>query len=272
MPRAHIVPFACAATLTLLVATLPLTAQTETVTYYDLSAMPKWPLGNMQVKGAMGQSSSFAIAEMPPGARGRAGTAHFHAQEQIVMGLSGSAVIGIAGVPYRLGSYGAVITPGNAEHFNMNGLLAGPSTFIEFQPVPRSDWFPPHKPYAAPKASAPAAVSRDERVFDDLDPVSDGWRSESSGARSKTLTGKTIRVTVCDLSTASASAAVNPPGVRAEQFVYVLEGHTQIAVDSSRRDVPAQTLAVISPAAKDVRLRSLGTGRTFVAIFEAIGQ
>ena len=47
--------------------------------------MPTWPLGKMQVKGAMGQVSSFGIAELPDGLRGNP---HHHNQEQIVLGLS----------------------------------------------------------------------------------------------------------------------------------------------------------------------------------------
>jgi hypothetical protein len=270
MPLFRIAKLALAVMLILPSATLLLNAQTNVVTYHDLTAMARWPLGNMQVKGAMGQSGSLAVAEMPPGTRGRAGTTHYHEQEQIVLGLGGSPVIGLSGVAYRVGSFGALITPPNVEHFNMNGLLAGPSTFIEFQPVLRSDWFPPQTPYVASKTPAPAAVSRDERVFDDFDPASDGWRSDPNGARSKVLNGRTVRLTMWDLSGAKASAGLNPQGKRSEQFVYVLEGHAQIVVDSRGRDVPAQTLAVISPAAKDVRLASLGTGRTLVAVFESI--
>jgi mannose-6-phosphate isomerase-like protein (cupin superfamily) len=244
----------------------PSAAQTEPVTYHDLSAMATWPLGNMQVKGATGQSGSFAIAQMPPGVRGRTGNGHHHMQEQIVIGLSGSPIIGIDGVAYRVGTYGAVVTPPNAEHFNINGLTTGPSTFIEFQPVLRSDWFPPHKPYTAPRSPVPAPVSSDERVFEDFDSASGGWRSESNGSRSKTLSGRNIRLTVWDLSMAKSSADLRP---QSEQFIYVLEGYAEMIVGSARREITPQMLAVVSPAAKDIRLRSVGKGRTLVALFES---
>jgi hypothetical protein len=72
-------------------------AQNEPVTYHDLATMSPWPLGNMKARGAMGTSASLAIAEMPPGALGRAGNAHHHAQEQIVVGTGGSPIGTIEG-------------------------------------------------------------------------------------------------------------------------------------------------------------------------------
>ena len=130
----------------------------------------------------------------------------------------------MGGVAYRLGSYGAVVTPPNVEHFVLNGSTTGTSTFIEFQGVLRRDWFPPHPTYTAPKTPAPLAVTRDQRVFGDLDPSSDSWTVDANGARSKILSGQTIHVTLWNLSAANASVDLTRQNVRPEQFVYVLEG------------------------------------------------
>jgi hypothetical protein len=246
--------------------------QTDPVAYHDLSTMAPWSLGNMQVRGAMGQSASFVIAEMPPGKRGRGGNPHYHTQEQIVMGISGSAMSVLGTVPYRLGSYGAVVTPPDAEHVATNGSLTRPSTFIEFQPVLRSDWFPPHRAYTAPRSSTPVPVSADQRVFQDFDPAAEGWRSDAIGARSQTLSGRSIRLTVWDLSAPNASIALNPPGARPEQFVYVFEGQVEIVVDSGRRQAGSGILAVIAPTVSDVGLRSLGSERTLVGVFESLTE
>jgi uncharacterized cupin superfamily protein len=244
-------------------------AQTEVVKYHDLSVMQTWPLGNMQVKGALGQSASFALAEMPPGARGRAGNAHHHLQEQIVIGLSGSSVMGISGVAYRLGSYGAAVTPRDTQHFSINGSTSGPSTFIEFQPVLRHDWFPPYPKVPPTAGSTPSVVSPEQRVFEDFDPSSSNWQEDASGARTKVLNGETITLKVLDLSAPKASTSLSSQPSRPEQFVYVLEGHAEVSVGASRREVGSGMLVVVSPAAQDVGLRSLNRGRTLIAVLSS---
>jgi quercetin dioxygenase-like cupin family protein len=252
--------------LAILLMTSSAGAQTEGVAYYDLSAMAKWPLGKMQVNGTMGQTGSFAIAELPDGLRGNP---HHHNQEQIVLGLAGMTEITIDGTPHRLGVHGAVLTPPNSQHSNAN---AGPGTaiFIEFQSVLRTDWFPPHQKFVPAVVAAPAPVSvpQGRQVFSDFTVSSDGWRKDSNGARSKVLRGQTIQVTVWDLSAPNASVLLDSKGVRPERFLYVLEGQPQLAVEGDRRDMTAQTLAVISPAVKSVQLRSPGKGRAIVAVFE----
>ncbi len=244
-------------------------AQTEGVTYHDLAAMQTWKLGNMQAKGATGESHSFAVAEMPPGARGRAGNPHHHNQEQVVLGLSGSTVFSLGGVSYRLGVHGAVVTPSNAEHFQLNGSTATASAFIEFQPVLRPDWFPPHPANESTKSAAPAAVASSQQVFTDFGTSAEGWQSVSGGARSKTLNGQTVRVTVWDLSAAESSLVLE---ARWESFVYVLEGHASVIAPSGRRDIGPEMLLVVSPQAKDVRLMSLNKGRTLIAVFESVAR
>lgn len=253
--------------MAILLATSSVAAQNEdVVTYHDLSVMPTWPLGKMQVKGAMGQVSSFGIAELPDGLRGNP---HHHNQEQIVLGLSGMTEMTIDSATHRLGQYGAVLTPPNSQHSNNNGG-PGPARFVEFQSVLRTDWFPPHQKFVPAVAAAPVPVPvpQGRQVFSDFAIGSDAWRAETSGARSKILRGQTIRLTMWDLSAANASAVLDSQGPRPEQFVYVLEGQAQIAVDGRRRDLTAQTLVVVSPAAKTVQLRSLGKGRTVLAVFE----
>ncbi len=259
--------FSLLGVLAILLTTSSVGAQNkEVVTYHDLSVMSKWALGKMQVNGAMGQLGSFAIAELPDGLRGNP---HHHNQEQIVLGLGGMTEMTIDGTTHRLGVRGAVVTPPNTQHSNNNGG-PGAATFIEFQSVQRTDWFPPHQKFVPTVAAAPAPVPvpQGRQVFSDFAISSDAWRADPSGARSKVMQGQTIRLTIWDLSAATASAVLDSQGTEPEQFVYVLEGQAQIAVDGSPRDMTAQTLAVISPAAKTVQLRSSGKGRTLVAVFE----
>lgn len=265
--------FVFVAVLAALIATVTLSpAQTEAVAYHDFSTMAKWKLGNGQIRAVMGQSGTLAVLEMPPGTLGPAANAgrnaHHHTQEQIVIGIGGS-VIGVIGAgPYRLGSYGAVVVPSNWQHFGINGSVAEPATLIEFQPVLRKNWFSPYPPDTSEKSAEPLAVSHDQHLFEDFTPSTKGWRVEASGASSKVLSGKTIRLTMWDLT--KPNAATDLGHAKSERFVYVLEGNAEITVNSARREAKAETLAVISSAANDVRLTSLGKGRTIVAVFEAV--
>jgi hypothetical protein len=72
-------------------------SQTPLAAYHDLSVMARWPLGKMQVRGAMGQSGSFALVELPAGGRT---TAHHHTQEQIVLGVRGSMDVSLGGASH----------------------------------------------------------------------------------------------------------------------------------------------------------------------------
>ena len=159
--------FSLLGVLAILLTTSSVGAQNkEVVTYHDLSVMSKWALGKMQVNGAMGQLGSFAIAELPDGLRGNP---HHHNQEQIVLGLGGMTEMTIDGTTHRLGVRGAVVTPPNTQHSNNNGG-PGAATFIEFQSVQRTDWFPPHQKFVPTVAAAPAPVPvpQGRQVFSDF--------------------------------------------------------------------------------------------------------
>ena len=113
-----------------------------------------------------------------------------------------------------------------------------------------------------PDSPEPVAVSPVQRVSAEMAVSSTGWRAEGNGARSKVLSGQTIRVTFWDLSAAKASVNLTPEGGRPERFAYVFEGQAEIAVGSSRREIGSNTVAVLSSAANDIQLRSLGQGET----------
>ena len=156
--------FSLLGALAILLTTSSVGAQNkEVVTYHDLSVMSKWALGKMQVNGAMGQLGSFAIAELPDGLRGNP---HHHNQEQIVLGLGGMTEMTIDGTTHRLGVRGAVVTPPNTQHSNNNGG-PGAATFIEFQSVQRTDWFPPHQKLVQrwPQLQHPCRCPRGDKYF-----------------------------------------------------------------------------------------------------------
>ena len=161
------------------------------LTFHDLATMTRHPLGRMQARGAMGQTGSIMVTELPPGLKT---TPHHHHQEQMMLGLDGGMHYQMAGKPYPLGRLTAAIALPNVEHGNINETAAQ-ATCIEFQPALRPDWFPPHPRVAREGAPAPVAIPAGRTVTEDFSAPA-GWRAAPGGARSKSLVGDTIRLTL----------------------------------------------------------------------------
>lgn len=226
--------------------------------------MARHPLGRMQARGAMGQTGSMMVTELPPGLKT---TPHHHHQEQMMLGLDGGMHYLMAGKPYPLGRLTAAIALPNIEHGNINETAAQ-ATCIEFQPVLRPDWFPPHPRRAREGAPAPMAIPAGRKVTEDFS-ASDGWRTDSSGARSKALSGDTMRLTLWDLSGASKPIDLTS-GPAVERFVFVIDGQASIAEGTNQRTVGREMLVIVSPAAKDVKLSSVKKGAALLAVFESL--
>lgn len=236
----------------------------EALTFHDLATMTRHPLGRMQARGAMGQTGSIMVTELPPGLKT---TPHHHHQEQMMLGLDGGMHYQMAGKPYPLGRLTAAIALPNVEHGNINETAA-PATCIEFQPVLRPDWFPPHPRRAREGAPAPVAIPADRTVTEDFSAPA-GWRAAPGGARSKSLSGNTMRLTLWDLSAASAPVDLTS-GAAVERFVFVVDGQASIAEGAAQRTIAREMLVIVSPAAANVRLSSGKMGTALVAVFEAL--
>jgi hypothetical protein len=114
--------------------------QPSSVAFHDLAAMTRWPFGGMQGRGGMGQTGSLFIGDVPAGLKT---TPHHHHQEQIVLSLAGEMKIPLAGTPHSLPKMTAVFAHSNVQHGILNDS-GQPAVYLEFQPVSRPDWFPPH--------------------------------------------------------------------------------------------------------------------------------
>lgn len=234
------------------------------LTFHDLATMTRHPLGRMQARGAMGQTGSIMVTELPPGLKT---TPHHHHQEQMMLGLDGGMHYQMAGKPYPLGRLTAAIALPNIEHGNINDTAA-PATCIEFQPVIRPDWFPPHPRRAREGAPAPVPIPAGRTVTEDFSAPA-GWRAAPGGARSKSLSGDTMRLTLWDLSAASAPVALTS-GAAVERFVFVVDGQASIAEGATERTIGREMLVIVPPAAKNVRLSSVKNGTALLAVFEAL--
>lgn len=248
----------------ILAATSLGSAQPPALTFHDLSTMTRHPLGRMQARGAMGQTGSIMVTELPPGLKT---TPHHHHQEQMMLGLAGGMHYRMAGTPYPLGRLTAAIALPNVEHGNINET-AEQAMCIEFQPVLRPDWFPPHPRRPREGAPSPVAIPAGRKVTEDFS-ASAGWRTDSSGAKSKALSGDTMRLMLWDLSGASKPVDLTS-GPAVERFVFVIDGPASIAEGTSHREIGREMLVIVSPAATNVRLSSVEKGRALLAVFEPL--
>jgi quercetin dioxygenase-like cupin family protein len=238
-------------------------AQAESVTFYDFTTMPTTPLGPMQLKAVITDSSSIAVAEVPAGTRQ---PGHHHEQEQITIELTGSMDFSVGGVSHPLGPLTVAIPPSNVEHYFTNHGAAA-AEILEFQPVRRLDWLPPHPPVKVSQTPEPLPLPPDRLISRDFALSSSDWRTGGGGARSKSMTGRTVAITFWDLSRPGASVDMNGEGQ--ERFAFVIEGPLEVAVGASRRQVGARTLMVVAPAAARIHMRSTKQGHAILALFQS---
>ena len=234
--------------------------------FHDLAAMTPWPLGRMQTRGAMGQTASFMVTELPPGLK----TApHHHHQEQMMLGLAGRMHYLMGDTPYPLPRLTAAIALANVHHGNINDT-AEPAMCIEFQPVLRPDWYPPHPRRPREGLPEPIPIPAGRTVTDSLDPSSGGAKQEARGVRSKSLAGDTMRLTVMELSAGGGSLALPGPGV--ERFVFVIDGKITIGSGSTRREISKEMLVIAPPKAGTVRLSATKDASGLVAVYEPVAR
>ena len=237
--------------------------QPSALTFHDLAAMKRYPFGSMQAVGAMGQTASMFMADVPAGGKT---TPHHHHQEQFMFGLEGAMKFVLAGSsPQTLSRLTGSFAPPNVLHGNIND--GGPARYIEFQAVLRPDWYPPHPRRPREGTPEPLPIPAGLTVTEDFSSTSTGWRTER-GARSKTLSGNTAAVTVWELPAASGPIDLTS-GRAAERFVYVVDGDVAIADGASVRNVSREMLIIVAPSARNVRVSAPRRSAATIAVFEA---
>ncbi len=249
----------------LLLAFLPGGAaqQPPALAFHDFAAMPSYPFAGMQARGAMGQTASMFMADVPAGAKT---TPHHHHQEQFMFGVDGAMKFVLAGSPQTLSRLTGSFAPPNVQHGNIND--GGPARYIEFQPVLRPDWYPPHARRPREGTPEPMAIPAGLKVTEDFSATSAGWRSEPN-ARSKTLRGETAAIVVWELQPGARPidlAAIEP----AERFVYVLSGAPIINGDGAVRPLTREMVVVVPASATNVRISVGKEGPALFAVFEAL--
>jgi len=242
------------------------TQPTDAVAFYDMATIPKAPYGPYpDARAVLTETCSVAIATLP---RRWRQTPHHHAQEQITIGREGPLGYVIDGILHELGTHGAGLPPPDVEHGMVNDS-DGPAVMLEYQPVLRREWLPPH-PQVPPQPQAPQAqrISSSAPVTIDYDVASSGWIVDKAGARRKTLAGQTIRATFWDLSRAGARLDVAATPTSRERIVFVLDGHATVEIAKARRIVGPEMLIEVRPSARNIVLRSQPSEPSLIVVFD----
>jgi quercetin dioxygenase-like cupin family protein len=268
----RVVVFASATLLTIVLGfgTRTLSGRSDEVVFHDMAAIPKIPYGPYpDARAVLTETCSVVIATLPPRWRQ---TPHHHTQEQVTIGREGPLGYVIDGSLHQLGPHGAGLPPPDVEHGMVNDS-DGPAVVLEYQPVLRREWLPPH-PQVPPQPQAPRAqhTLTNAPPAIDFDTPSSGWAVVNTGARRKTLAGQTIRATFWDFSRTGAAVdiAINPTS--RERLVFVLNGHPTAESAETRRIVGPEMLIEVRPAARDVVLRSQRSERSMIVVFDTTGQ
>ena len=240
------------------------TTQQDALQIYDLAAMTPFPLGRMQARGVMGQTGSIMITELPPGLK----TApHHHHQEQMMLGLSGRMHYLMGDTPQPLPRFTAALALANVRHGNINDTPES-AVCIEFQPVQRPDWFPPHPRRPREGTPDPVSAPAGRVVTADFNAGTGGWHVPSYGAQWKSLVGDTMQLTVWQLSSGPATSAVIQ-GPRVERFILVIYGEATLTVGAATHALGREALVIASPAASTMTVRPAGGG-TVLAVYESL--
>lgn len=156
----------------------------EAVTYHEFTKTAGAPYGPFPTTWmVVTAANSLALAVVPSGYHQ---TVHHHDQEQFALGVEGELDYAIGGVVHRIGPNGASFPPSNVAH-GMSNDSGEASLMLEFQPVRREDWLPPHPQVRQPQSSEPKALDAAQSVTLDYGLSSDGWRIDATGARAKIL-------------------------------------------------------------------------------------
>lgn len=237
--------------------------QDQGVTYHDFAAIPLTPVGSMQARAFLADTSGIAMGVMPPGMKQ---APNHHEQEQITFSVEGAFDMNIGGERQHL-EHSAALIPPNVEH----PIIVGdhPATMMEYQAIRRTDWLPPYPRLVTPQSPEPMSVPAGQQITIDFSLASGGWQAVASGARWKRITGKTIQATLFDLAKAGATVEVAEQTSGRERLVYVLSGRIASSAAGSKRQISKETVIVV-PVRTSVGLESVGQADTVAVLFEPV--
>ena len=169
----------------LAVQAAPIRAQGEAVTYHDFNKTKGEPYGPYpEIWPVVTGSNSFVLGTVPNGYHQ---TPHYHNQEQFTLGVEGALDYSIGGVVHRIGPHGVGLPPSNVPH-GMSNDSGQPVMMVEFQPVRRAEWLPPHPQVPPqPQSPQPAALSQGQQVTHDFGLSAGDWQAQPGGARMKEI-------------------------------------------------------------------------------------
>ena len=239
-------------------------AQPAAVIVHDLTSLPFQTRGNIQIKAVVTDEGSIGVAIARGGVTQ---TGHHHQQEQVVLALDRPLGYTVAGTSHSVEKYSALIPPSNVHHFyaTRDGEA---TTFIEYQPVARTDWAPPFTPYKPMLSPEPSPLAAGRAVTRELSPQSSGW-TIAGAARTNEFAGEQLKIVMIELRNAGTSIEV-PATATGRQFFFVLEGKPWLSAPGIQRQLVPQTIVEMSSGTRPIRFETPKDGPALIAVFSRL--
>ena len=235
-----------AVALVVLLATVGLSQDTThfvaagRVSVRHLSAFPRDSVPGIRAWIVIGTVGSLSLIELGPGVPSAAAD-HYHAREQINVGLSGSTDVQLDSRHIALTSGTSIVVPPNVVHVARNQTFA-PVTYFEFHVVRRPDLIPPFNPIAFPRAPAPAPLDPTAKVV----VAHDVTNGSSVSADGRTCS---FRVHVIP-----GGSNLEIPNSGDEHFWYALGKGTVVERNGVSQVFDANSIVVIPPSSGAIRM------------------
>jgi len=210
------------------------------VSVRHLAAFPWDTVPGLRGKTVVGTVGSLTMIELKPGASSAA-PGHYHAREQINVGLTGTAEVQVDSQDIPLQRATSIVVPSNVVHVARN-LSSSPITYFEFHIVRRPDLITPFPSVAFPRASTPAR----------LDPaVKITLQHDFENASAVSATGKNSGFTVHVIA---AGSTLDIPDSGDEHFWYSLGNGAVVDRNNLRQAFDERSIVVIPPSSGPVRV------------------
>lgn len=132
------------------------------VSVRHLSALTRDSVPGLRAWTVVGTVGSLTLLELGPGVPS-APADHYHAREQINVGLTGTTDVQLDARHIPLPRGTSIVVPSNVVHVARNQTFA-PVSYFEFHIVRRPDLIPPFQPIVFPRAPAPSPLDPAAKV------------------------------------------------------------------------------------------------------------
>ncbi|HEY6826314.1 MAG TPA: cupin domain-containing protein [Gemmatimonadaceae bacterium] len=220
------------------------------VSVRHLSALPRDSVPGLRAWIVVGTVGSLSLIELGPGVPSAAAD-HYHAREQINVGLTGTTDVQLDSRHIPLSRATSIVVPPNVVHVARNQTFA-PVSYFEFHVVRRPDLVPPFQPIAFPRAPAPSPLDPTAKVV---------LGHDFANGSSVPGEGKTCSFRVHVIRSGSTLEIADSGD---EHFWYSLGKGTVVERNGVSQSVDANSIVVVPPSSGLVRVTASETPLTLL--------